>query len=125
MLYPILSGLRVMVVEDELFVSMVIEETLLEQGCVVVGPYSTVAAALVAAHRTVIDLAVLDVNVGDTKIYPVAETLAARGVPFLLLSGGNGQDRGDPGWHRFGKPFHPHELTRVLATRVLGGDGRP
>ncbi len=57
-----LQGSKVMVVEDELLVAMLVEETLIEHGCQVVGPFSTVETALLAARDVSVHVAVLDVN---------------------------------------------------------------
>ncbi len=116
--YPAaLRGRRVMVVEDELLVAMLIEETLLDCGCEVVGPFSTLETALHAAGEIAVHLAVLDVNLRGQRVYPVAEMLEARGIPFLLMSGygQEGVPAGHPGWIAQSKPFLPSELVRTLA----------
>ena len=82
-----LAGCKVMIVEDELLVAMLLEEALVEYGCEIVGPFSTVDTALIAARDVVADVAVLDVNLRGKRVYPVAELLEARGIPFLLMSG--------------------------------------
>jgi DNA-binding response OmpR family regulator len=116
-----LAGLRVMVVEDELLIAMLIEDTLLDQGCVIVGPYTSVNEAALAAQNAAVDLALLDVNLRGEKIYPVAEILSARGIPFLLLSGYGGDavpaDR--PDWQAVSKPFVVTELVAKVAA-LLG-----
>ncbi len=112
-----LAGLRVMVVEDELLIAMLIEDTLLDQGCIIVGPFTSVDEAMRAAQTAPVDLAVLDVNLRGEKVYPVAELLAARDIPFLLLSG-YGNDAipaGRPGWQAVSKPFVVTELVAKLA----------
>jgi DNA-binding NtrC family response regulator len=117
-----LHGHTVMVVEDELLVAMLIEETLLDEGCHVVGPFNTVAAALVAARDSEMQIAVLDVNLQGERVYPVAEALEARGIPFLLLSG-YGADAipaGHPGWVACAKPFMPGDLVRALSNQLVG-----
>src|ERR1700710_134135 len=83
----VLAGLRVLVVEDEMLVSLLIEDVLADQLCVIVGPYDRLGGALEAARTEAIDLAVLDVNIAGRKVYPLADVLAARHIPFLLLSG--------------------------------------
>ncbi len=111
-----IAGLRVLVVEDEMLVAMLIEEALIDLGCEIVGPFGTVGDALCAAKGERISLAVLDVNLRGERVYPVAEVLATRGIPFVLLSG-YGQDAipaGRPNWRAFPKPFHTHDLTRML-----------
>ena len=82
-----LAGARVLVVEDEMLVSLLIEDILTDSKCIIVGPYDRVPAALEAARTLALDAAVLDVNLAGTKVYPVAEMLSARGIPFVLLSG--------------------------------------
>jgi DNA-binding NtrC family response regulator len=116
-----LHGHTVMVVEDELLVAMLIEETLLDEGCVVVGPFNTVATALAAARDSDMQIAVLDVNLQGERVYPVAEALEARGIPFLLLSG-YGADAipaGHPRWVACAKPFMPDDLLRALSNQLV------
>ncbi len=122
-IHQALSGLQVMVVEDEMLIAIMIEDLLTEQNCRVVGPFNAVPAALAAARAAHIDLAVLDVNVRGEKIYPVAEVLAMRRIPFILLSG-YGDDavpRDRPGWTAHAKPFKAAKLTELLASRVSAG----
>lgn len=82
-----LAGCRVLVVEDEALIAMALEDILLDLGCDVVGPASTVDGALEFAERERLDGALLDINVRGTLIYPVAERLIERGVPVVLCSG--------------------------------------
>ncbi len=83
-----LKGLRLLLVEDEAMVAMMIEDMLGDLGCEVVGPAGSVARAQELA-RTEAEIAgaILDVNLGGEPIYPVAETLKARGVPFVFITG--------------------------------------
>ncbi|MDF2812345.1 MAG: hypothetical protein K0S56_3376, partial [Microvirga sp.] len=76
-----LSGLRVLVVEDEAAISLLLEDMLLDFGCQVIGPAARLAAALETLAREKVDLAILDVNVAGEPIYPVAEALAQRAIP--------------------------------------------
>ncbi len=110
-----------MVVEDESLVSMLIEDLLIDQGCHVVGPFSTVDAALMAARDADLQLAVLDVNLHGERVYPVAEALEARGIPFLLLSGygGDAIPAAHPGWVACAKPFLAADLLCALSKRML------
>jgi DNA-binding response OmpR family regulator len=119
----ILAGLRVLVVEDEMLVSLLIEDILIEQQCVIVGPFHRVDEALEAARVTPIDAAILDVNVDGVKVYPVAEILATRLVPFLLLSGyGRAAVPADhPDWRACAKPFRSSDLVAALIEQVQGG----
>lgn len=123
----ILAGLRVLVVEDEVLISLLVEDILAEQGCTVVGPYDRVADALKAARAETIDMAVLDVNVAGVKVYPVAEILAAREIPFLLLSGYGRQaiPPEHPTWRVCGKPFRPETLVTMLNDLMGKGQSIP
>jgi CheY-like chemotaxis protein len=82
-----LSGRRVLVVEDEVMVSWILEDMLAELGCEVVGPAAGVEQALALVNAETIDLAVLDVNLNGKKSFPVADALLARGVPFVFSTG--------------------------------------
>lgn len=115
-----LAGLRVMVVEDEMLISILIEDLLSDEGCEIVGPFDRVAAALPAAERETIDFALLDINVAGTKVYPVADILASRGVPFLFLTGygESGIPAGHREWQACQKPFKVEELLKMIGDRI-------
>jgi PAS domain S-box-containing protein len=78
---------RVLLVEDEALVAMMIQECLTEYGHSVVGPISRAAEALAAAKQGEFDAAILDINLSDGMAYPVAEILSQRGVPFAFVTG--------------------------------------
>jgi PAS domain S-box-containing protein len=78
---------RVLLVEDEALVAMMMRDILLELGLSVAGPFCTPAEAVAAARDDGVDAAILDVNLGGELIYPVADALAARGVPFVFVTG--------------------------------------
>ena len=82
-----LNGLRVLVVEDQMLIAEVLEECLYDLHCQVVGPTGTVEAALRLVHAYPVDAAILDVNLGSETVYPVAEALEARNVPFVFTTG--------------------------------------
>lgn len=84
---PAGDSLRILLVEDEMLVAMLIEDILVDAGHVVVGPLAHVDRALEAARLETVDLAILDVNVHGGPVYPVAEVLSARGIPFAFASG--------------------------------------
>ena len=87
-----LDGLRILLVEDEFLVSLALEDDLKTRGADVVGPFNDLISALSAAQTERFDLAVLDVNLGGTMVYPLAEDLMRRGLPFLFLSGYSAAD---------------------------------
>ena len=102
------SGRRVLIVEDESLVAMLLETILEDMGCVPVGPAATVEEGLqMASEGDPVDAALLDVNVAGKQVFPIAEALKARGVPFVFSTGyGEGglpdQWRGQP---TLQKPF--------------------
>lgn len=83
----LLNGCRVLIVEDESLVAMLLETILEDMGCTPVGPAATVDEGLAMAESETLDAALLDVNVAGRQIFPVAETLKARGVPFVFSTG--------------------------------------
>jgi CheY-like chemotaxis protein len=110
------AGLRVLVVEDEMMVSMLIEDMLTDLGCQVVGPASRLDEAMQLAATSELDCAVLDVNLGGQPIFPLADLLRERGRPFAFATGYGDAglrevDRGTPVLQ---KPFREGDLARVL-----------
>jgi CheY-like chemotaxis protein len=82
------AGRRVLVVEDESLVAMLLETILEDMGCVPVGPASTVDEGLqMIGEDQPLDAALLDVNVAGKQVFPIAEALKARGVPFVFSTG--------------------------------------
>jgi CheY-like chemotaxis protein len=117
LLAPLLCGKRVLVVEDEALVAILIEDLLEECGCSIVGPCGSVEMAMELAQTEAFDLAVLDVNLRGLKVYPVAEVLAERHIPFLFLSG-YGEEAippGHSGWKVCAKPFRGNDLVKMLS----------
>ena len=81
-----LAGFRVLVVEDEYFLAVELEDELEMAGAVVIGPIGDLEGALQQVRGDGFDLAVLDLNLGGNRAYPVADALAERGVPFVFAS---------------------------------------
>jgi PAS domain S-box-containing protein len=81
------AGQRILLVEDESLIAMMMRDMLVGLGFCVIGPFGDVQAALAAAEAGEIEAAVLDVNLNGDSASPVADALAARGVPFLLVTG--------------------------------------
>ena len=83
-----LKGRRILIVEDESLVAMLLETILDDMGCAVVGPESNIDDGLISATTEgALDAALLDVNVAGREVFPVAEALKARGVPFVFSTG--------------------------------------
>ena len=82
----IFAGRRVLVVEDDFLVSLTTVDFLESIGCEVVGPAARLATAFELAQSESLDAAVLDINIAGDMVWPVAEVLWRRGVPFIFLS---------------------------------------
>ena len=98
-------------------VAWLLEDTLAELGCAVVGPAAGVKEALAMIEEKVIDVAVLDVNLNGEMSYPIADALVVRGVPFVFSTGYD-KDRMPDGYQIFPvlqKPYHASELSDMLA----------
>jgi CheY-like chemotaxis protein len=123
---PDWTGLRVLVVEDEAMVSMLVEDMLLDLGCEIVGPAARVPAALELAGSAAIDAAVLDVNVAGQAIWPVADALTERGIPMIFTTGyGESGLQGAYVSHPVvQKPFQIDDLVRALSASLEKGGVR-
>jgi DNA-binding response OmpR family regulator len=115
-----LLDLRVLVVEDESLVAMLIEEYLADFGCAPACSVSRVGKALKALKSTEVDAAVLDVNVAGESVAPIAEILEQRGVPFIFASGygAGGIEERWAGRPMLQKPFSARELHAALVACV-------
>ena len=87
-----LQAPRIMIVEDEALVALMVEDLLTDFGCEISGSFGAVDDALAylrdaAAPPPALDGAVLDVNIGGTMVFPVAERLRAAGIPFVFATG--------------------------------------
>jgi DNA-binding response OmpR family regulator len=113
-----LEGVRVLLVEDEYLVASLIEEMLEIAGCIVTGPIPRLAQAVDAADRETCDAAVLDVNLAGERIYPVADILSRRNIPFVFVTGYGvlpGEYAKRP---RLCKPFKMADLLDTLSDIV-------
>jgi PAS domain S-box-containing protein len=116
-------GRRVLVVEDEALVAMMIQEFLTEYGHSVVGPIGRASEALLAAKETDYDAAILDINLGEGMAYPVADILSARGVPFVFITGYEADTVEDRFSHVpvLQKPIERQALQRLFVTGLNDG----
>ena len=78
---------RVLVVEDEAVIAMLVEDMVSDFGSEVVGPVAKITEALRLAHEAELDAAILDINVGGAVIFPVADALQERGIPLIFATG--------------------------------------
>lgn len=112
------KGRRVLVVEDEALIAMLLETMLEDLECVVLGPAQTVAAALdLLGSGSQIDVALLDFNLGGQPSYPVADALRARGVPVIFCTGYGdlALRQADQGSAVLCKPYRAADLSAALA----------
>ena len=112
----ILESLSVLVVEDEAIISFLVEDMLRELGAREVRHAATVAAALNEIAARPPDLAVLDVNLGGDRVYPVAERLDAAKIRFVFTTG-YGRSGMDPRWSAHivvQKPFDIPAMSAAL-----------
>lgn len=115
-------GLRVLVVEDEAFIAMDLEQMLQELGCEIIGTASTVDGALAQVRRGGIDGALLDSNLHGASVLPVAEALTEADVPFILLTGYSRRDSDPPllrEARRVSKPFSLASLSTAIGETLL------
>lgn len=118
-----LQGTRVLVVEDEAAIAMLLEDMLIDFGCEIVGPVARLAAALASVESEDFTIAILDVNLAGEPIYPMAEALARRGIPFVFSTGYGSTGIKDPFRDRpcVQKPYTQSELKRTLLAALGGG----
>jgi len=117
-----LSDLRVLVVED-VFLTAFRLKTIVEQfGCNVVGPAPSVDDALYLIENIGCDAALLDINLGDESVEPVARRLLALDIPFVFVTGYASPPRDSPLFRerpRLLKPLDPQLLQRVMQREFL------
>jgi DNA-binding response OmpR family regulator len=113
---------RVLVFEDEMLLAMLVEDSLADCGCDVVGPVARVADGVKLASCEKLDGAILDINIAGTEVSPLASELARRSIPFIFVSGFDSHNlpeawRGRP---ILKKPFRPRDLggAAIISTRI-------
>ncbi|HXW49189.1 MAG TPA: response regulator [Xanthobacteraceae bacterium] len=119
------AGKRVLVVEDELMIRLLLEGMLTDLGHTVAAEAGGIDEAIALAKKGTFDVAVLDVNLNGHPVTPVVEVLVERGVPFIFASG-YGQ-RGLPEAYRaiptLQKPFQSDALARAIETAISRAEG--
>jgi CheY-like chemotaxis protein len=121
-----LSNRKVLIVEDEMMIAMLIEDMLEEFGCELVGPANSVPHALQLIGNESIEVAVLDLNLDGQDTYAIADALQQKNVPFIFATGygsrGLRQEYADR--RVLQKPFQQKELEMALAEALgasIGG----
>lgn len=115
-----LAGKRILIVEDDAFIMMALEEMLAEQGLVIAGSARNLDAAVRLASAAELDLALLDVNIGSEKIDPVADALTQRGCPFVFTTGYGRAGLPEAYLDRaiVEKPFYIEEILNALRNEL-------
>jgi CheY-like chemotaxis protein len=113
---------RVLVVEDEFLIRMLLEDMLDELGYAVAGIAGRLDEAAEMAKSGAFDLAILDVNLDGEDVFPVADILAGRGVPFVFVTGYGGRGLPEPYCSRptLQKPFQIDDLGKTLGAFFAG-----
>lgn len=110
------AKLRVLVIEDESLVAMLIEDVLMDLGHEPVAVAARLDEAIDRARTLAFDLAIVDINLNGQRTDPVVEVLHARGIPFVFASG-YGLAGVSEAWTSapvLQKPFQPHELASAI-----------
>lgn len=112
---------RILLVEDEMMVAWLVADMLGDLGCEVVGPAGHVDRALTMIATETIDAAVLDLNLGGVRSYPIADALTARGIPFVFATGYGEDSVLDRYrlWPVLHKPVERSKLQCVLSAMIL------
>ena len=115
-----LKGLRVLVVEDQAPIALQLEDMLVESKCEVVGPASRVGQALRLLSENAVDAAVLDLNIAGELVYPVADALDTRGLPYIFATGYDPSDVAGRYGHRpvVQKPFSRRAFLETFRATV-------
>lgn len=121
---------RILIVEDEYLVAMMLEEMLGDLGYEVAHIARTLEEAVAAAAQPQVDIAILDLNLNGERSTPVAEALAARGTPFIFATGYGraGLEGSFAEAPTLQKPFREEDLERALRAareRPAVGEGSP
>jgi len=121
-----LTGRRILIVEDDPFITLALEEMLGEQGLVIAGTAHNLQKAIALASRETLDVALLDVNIGPEKIDPVADILAARGCPFVFTTGCGRAGLPEAYLDRpiVEKPFYIEEILNTLRDELVAATAR-
>ncbi len=121
-----LLGRRLLIVEDDPYIALALEETLSEFGLIIAGMARSVEQAVRLSREDGVDLALLDVNIGHEKIDPVADALAARGCPFIFTTGCGraGLPEAYLEHAMVEKPFYVEEILAALRSELARAEDR-
>jgi CheY-like chemotaxis protein len=111
-----LSGMRILVVEDEPLLAMACADLLADSGCIVAGPVSSVKQGMQLIEQEAIDGAMLDINLRGEMVFPLADALAERSIPFVYVTGYGKLLRAcDHGRPVLQKPYSNQKLLKIIS----------
>ncbi len=122
---PALAGARILIVENEFLVAMDLEDRLKREGCDVIGPVPRETKALALLEQDRPDAVVLDLNLDGELPLHLANTLVARQIPFVIVTGYGNRQLDVPALQeapRVHKPIKTEELVRVLSDLICVAD---
>jgi DNA-binding NtrC family response regulator len=115
-----LSGMKILVVEDEVLVAMASADLLADSGYTVAGPVSSVTQGMRLIEQEAIDGAILDINLRGEMVFPLADALAERSIPFVYVTGYGKLLRAcNHGRPVLQKPYSNQQLLKII------GEWRP
>jgi len=114
----ILTGKRILLVEDEVIIAMMLEDMVTDLGGIPVGPATTKEYGMKLAEDELLDAAILDVNLGDYPSTDIADILARRNVPFILATGYGAGTSNAHGVPVLQKPYLVADLESTF-TKIL------
>jgi DNA-binding NtrC family response regulator len=118
-----LKGRRVLIVEDQYLIAADLDRALARMGGVIVGPVRSIEAAKTEMRRGTVDLAFLDINLDDEMVFPLADELERRGIPFVFATGHDTaimpeRFKSKP---RLEKPFTIHSVQEAVRQLLAPG----
>jgi DNA-binding NtrC family response regulator len=115
-----LSAMRILVVEDEILVAMSLADLLADSGFAAAGPVSSVEQGMQLVEQEAIDGAILDINLRGEMVFPLADALAERSIPFVYVTGYGKLLRAcNHGRPVLQKPYNNQQLLKII------GEWRP
>lgn len=112
---------RILIVEDEYLIRLLLEDMIADLGYEVAAVAASLTEGMTHAKQAQVEVAILDVNIDGVQVFPIADTLRGRNIPFVFITGYGAQ--GLPDSYRnaptLQKPFQMQDLKITLA-KILG-----
>lgn len=110
----VLVGKRILIVEDEVLVAMLLEDMVVQLGAELAGTASNLEEGLALVTQQDFDAAILDMNLGEHDSRPIADKLKSRSIPFILATGYGGSASNPHGIMILEKPYVVEEIEYAL-----------